>query len=278
MQGSSNPLPFRTYAIVPGTINTVYTHVTKDSCTIKPTGRARPLDHRSSSAESLVAACLKTRDESVWAEFVRRFHPLIATVVFRTARHCGELTPALHDDLIQETYLKLCSDECRLLRNFRSRHPGAIFGFLKVVTANVVIDHFKASHAAKRGGRDILASLEEEKEGSQVHVKGSLGCSSSKIEHTILVEEIDRCLRRTISPAELSRCRRIFWLYYRCGLSARAIASLPHIDLTTKGVESTIFRLSGLVRAAFEKAKCNNASIGNNPKLEQKGLSRASSL
>ena len=213
----------------------------------------------------------------MWVEFVRRFHPLIATVVLRTARTYGELAPALHDDLIQETYLKLCADDCRLLSNFRSRHPGAIFGFLKVVTANVVHDHFKASHAAKRGGHSNPASLEEE-QGSQAHVIEFPGYNSSRIEKNILVQEIDRCLRRTIPPAELSRCRRIFWLYYRCGLSARAIASLPHINLTTKGVESTIFRLSGLVRTAFEKANSGKASLRNDPKLEQKGLGRADSL
>ena len=213
----------------------------------------------------------------MWVEFVRRFHPLIATVVLRTARNYSALKPTLNDDLIQETYLKLCADDCRLLRNFRSRHAGAIFGFLKVVTANVVHDHFKASHAAKRGGHGIPASLEEG-EASQAHVKQSPGCSSSRIEQTVLVEEIDRCLKRTISPAELSRCRRIFWLYYRCGLSARAIASLPHINLTTKGVESTIFRLSSLVKTALEKANCGKASIRNDSKMEQKGLSRAGSL
>jgi RNA polymerase sigma-70 factor (ECF subfamily) len=213
----------------------------------------------------------------VWVEFVRRFHPLIATVVLRTARTYGELTPTLHDDLIQETYLKLCADDCRLLSNFRSRHAGAIFGFLKVVTANVVHDHFKASHAAKRGGYGIPASLEEE-QGSQAQVIEFPGHNSSRIEKNILEQEIDRCLKRTIPPAEFSRCRRIFWLYYRCGLSARAIASLPHINLTTKGVESTIFRLSGLVRTAFEKANSGKASLRNDSKLEQKGLTRADSL
>jgi len=40
-------------------------------------------------------------------EFVRRFHPLISTVVLRTTRNCGQLTPTLLDDLVQETYLKL---------------------------------------------------------------------------------------------------------------------------------------------------------------------------
>lgn len=202
---------------------------------------------------------------------------MIATVVLRTARAYGELTPALHDDLIQETYLKLCADDCRLLNNFRSRHPGAIFGFLKVVTANVVHDHFKASHAAKRGGYGIRASLEEE-QGSQSQVIEFPGYNSSTIETNILVQEIDCCLKRTIPPAELSRCRRIFWLYYRCGLSARAIASLPQINLTTKGVESTIFRLSGLVRTAFEKANSGKASLRNDSKPEQKGLTRADSL
>lgn len=214
----------------------------------------------------------------MWVEFVRRFHPLIATVVLRTAQSCGELTPTLHDDLIQETYLKLCANDCRLLRNFRSRHPDAIFGFLKVVTANVVYDHFKASHAAKRGGRGIPVSLEEEQEGSQSHLREFPASNSSRIEQTILVQEIDRCLKRTISPTELSRSRRIFWLYYRCGLSARAIASLPHINLTTKGVESTIFRLSGLVRTALERAHYEKASRKTDAKIAQKGLSRAGSL
>jgi RNA polymerase sigma-70 factor (ECF subfamily) len=241
------------------------------------TGRTHPLDHRSSSAESLVVACLETRDESLWVEFVRRFQPLIATVVLKTARNYGELTPTLHDDLIQETYLKLCANDCRLLKNFRSRHPGAIFGFLKVVTANVVHDHFKASHAAKRGGHGGPESLEEE-QAIQADVKEPPGFNSSRIEQTILVQEIDRCLQRTISPAELSRCRRIFWLYYRCGLSARAIASLPDINLTTKGVESAIFRLSGLVRTTFRKADCAKASLRNDSKIEQKGVSRAGSL
>jgi RNA polymerase sigma-70 factor (ECF subfamily) len=198
-------------------------------------------------------------------------------VVIRTARQWSEPTASLLDDLVQETYLKLCAEDCRLLRNFRSRHPGAIFGFLKVVTANVVHDHFKASHAAKRGGGGVPASLEEE-QASQVHVQESPGCSSSGIEQSILVQQIDSCLSRAISPAELPRCRRIFWLYYRCGLSARAIASLPHINLTTKGVESTLFRLSGLVKAAFGKPNCEKTSVPNGSKLEQKGLSRAGSL
>jgi RNA polymerase sigma-70 factor (ECF subfamily) len=214
----------------------------------------------------------------VWSEFVRRFHPLITTVVLRTARNWSEPTTTLLDDLVQETYLKLCADDCRLLRNFRSQHPCAIFGFLKVVTANVVHDHFKASHAAKRGGGSVPASLEGQ-EGNQEQVKDSApGCSSSSIDQTILLQQIDRCLRRTIAPTELTRSRRIFWLYYRCGLSARAIASLPDINLTTKGVESTLFRLNRLVRTAFGEPDCQKTPLTADSELGQKGVRRADSL
>src|SRR6266853_1017087 len=99
----------------------------------------------------LIRACSYAADTPAWEEFIRRFHPMIAGVALRTARHWGEVSPQIVDDLVQETYLKLCCDSCRLLREFESRHPDAIYGFLKVVTANVVHDHFKAVRATKRG-------------------------------------------------------------------------------------------------------------------------------
>ena len=40
----------------------------------------------------------------------------------------------------------------------------------------------------------------------------------------------------------------MFWLYYRVGLTANAIAALPSIGLSMKGVESTILRLIRLLR------------------------------
>jgi len=196
----------------------------------------------------LVAACVAAPDEVVWTEFIRRFHPLISTVVLRTARQWGEPVPSLIDDLTQETYLKLCADNCRLLRNFHSQYPRAIFGFLKVVAANVVHDHFKASRAAKRGAGGFLVNLQDQ-EGNENHLANALsGSGAAPIEMGILLDEVDRCLIEGVAPSELGHSRRIFWLYYRCGLSARAIAALPNIGLTTKGVESTILRLSRLVR------------------------------
>jgi RNA polymerase sigma-70 factor (ECF subfamily) len=213
----------------------------------------------------------------VWAEFVRRFHPVISTVALRTARNWGGPATALLDDLVQETYLKLCADDCRLLRNFRSHHPGSFFGFLKIVTANVVHDHFKASRAAKRGGGGVPESLEGQ-EGNYERGKPPAGFAGFKIEQNILLQEIDQCLKKGVAPAEVCRCRRIFWLYYRCGLSARAIASLPEIDLTTKGVESVILRLNRLVRTAIARSSEANSRADDDSHVGEKGVRRAGSL
>jgi DNA-directed RNA polymerase specialized sigma24 family protein len=76
-------------------------------------------------------------------EFIRRFQLVIAAAVLRTARQWGEPSRAQLDDLTQNTYLKLCENDSRLLRSFQPRHEDSIYGFLKVVAANVVHDHFK---------------------------------------------------------------------------------------------------------------------------------------
>src|SRR5438132_1314847 len=103
------------------------------------------------SLEELIRACAQNGDAPVWEEFVRRFHSLIAAVVVRTTQRWGSTSPALVDDLIQETYLKICADRKRLLNEFTPEHPEAFYGYLKVITANVVHDHFRGQHARKRG-------------------------------------------------------------------------------------------------------------------------------
>ena len=51
------------------------------------------------------------------------------------------------------------------------------------------------------------------------------------------------------------RNRTIFWLHYRAGLSARAIAELPGMGLTTKGVESILMRITRELRERMSATK-----------------------
>ena len=175
---------------------------------------------------------------------MHRYQRLIAGVVFRTTQKWGESSPTTLDDLIQEIYLKLCADEYRLLRAYDPKHPDAIYGYLKVITANVVHDRFKALHSEKRGGDQIVEELITLENRSGLEASGS----RHAMEREILLREIDSHLNASLSGDTADRDRTIFWLYYRQGFTTKAIASLPAIGLTMKGVESTIFRITRMVR------------------------------
>lgn len=198
----------------------------------------------------LIRACADPRNSAAWQEFIRRFHKLIAGVVMRTCARWGEYPSNAADDLIQETYLKLSADNARLLRDFQSQQPDSIYGYLKVITANVVNDHFRARNAEKRGG------------GVNPEEINSIQCASecdqagiwSAIERQVLLGEIDDCLERCTQGDKAERDRLIFRLYYRQGFSAKAIAAIPEVELkNVKGVESAILRITRLVRAEIKK-------------------------
>ena len=219
------------------------------ACSVSPVWLAHAktpthmVDYTRVSAFDLIQACVE-RQAAAWQDFIRRFNRIIAITSYRAARRWAEDSPEVVDDLTQETYLKLCADDARVLREFDSPHPDAIFAFLKVVTANVANDYFKRIHAGKRGGNQVNETLEDvERTGRAV---GPF--SPASVERAVLLKEVDACLC-AVSPAETQeRDRRIFWLYYRQGLTAKEIVELPSINLSLKGVESTLHRLTQLVR------------------------------
>lgn len=204
------------------------------------------------SLEELLRACADIGDESVWREFVRRFHPLIAGVAVKTARRWGEVSPIAIEDLVQETYLKLCSEPKRMLAEFEPRHPDAFYGYLKVVTCNLVNDHYRARHSSKRD-----ANREEMLQPSIAEIPGKGMGTKDDIEKSVLLSEIDSVLKSHKDVTDPDRDRTVFWLYYRQGMTAQAIAELPGVDLTVKGVESLIFRLTKLVRERLSEQRCS---------------------
>jgi RNA polymerase sigma-70 factor (ECF subfamily) len=203
------------------------------------------------SLEDLLTACAANGNATDWQEFVRRFHPLIAAVVLRTAQHWGGVSSTLADDLIQETYLKICADQKRLLIEFKPHHPEAFYGYLKVVTANVVHDYFRAERSQKRGSGQPEVSVDD----IEGPVRMDPASPSERIYRDILFEQVDGILCSYLVGEEQSRDRIIFWLYYRDGLTAPEIARLPSISLTVKGVESLIYRLTRVVRERITVAK-----------------------
>ena len=78
------------------------------------------------TSEKLIQTCIDAGGTDAWEEFVRRFRPVIAGTVMRSARRAGVTAPDVIDDLIQETYLKICANRCRVLREFQAQVPDAI--------------------------------------------------------------------------------------------------------------------------------------------------------
>ena len=201
-----------------------------------------PFSHLSSA--ELVRKCAGSGDTEAWAEFIRRFQPVIAAAVLRTARHFGEPPRELIDDLTQETYLKLCEDSSRMLRSFQPRHEDAMFGYLKVVAANVVYDHFKSALAGKRGASQTEAMTEV----VQIDPKTAGADGAAAIYRTLQLKQIDHILTQVTTGKDQRKKRTIFWLRHQQGLTASEIAALPSIGLSTEGVESVLLRLTTMIR------------------------------
>jgi len=194
----------------------------------------------------LARLCSDAGTIEAWNEFVRRFQRPIARVVLRTARGWGAASTAIVDDLVQDTFIRLCADDCRLLRNFVARQPDSILGYLKVIAANVTHDHFRAQASQKRGGdqRRVESDSDETEPLPATHGQ------AEAIETGLQIAEIDGVVQSFAQDALPERDRTIFWLYYRQGFTAREISDIGNLGLTVKGVESSIYRTTNMVRQA----------------------------
>jgi RNA polymerase sigma-70 factor, ECF subfamily len=213
------------------------------------------------SSTELIRACAGSKDERAWTEFIRRFHTVIAAAVLRTARRWDEPSRSQIDDLVQDTYLKLCEDDSRLLRAFHSRYEDSIYGFLKVVAANVVHDHYKSAKAIKRGANQTEAIAEP----LQIDPRTVGSDAFTRVSQRIQLDQIDKVLRLVTTGKDQKRKIMIFWLRHRQGLTASEIAAIPGIELTTEGVESVLMRLASMIRSHF---------LSTNPHRDVKVLTR----
>ena len=202
------------------------------------------MDYGARPPNDLFIACLRGGDEHAWAEFLRRFQPLVLGVVIKIANHWGENSPQIIEELLQETYLKLCADREAILGSFQPIHADSVFGYLKVFAANLARDHFKSVHAKKRGG----AVQVDSDSALAIDQCSDVGSDRHQVERAVLISEIETIFKELVVGQNAERDKQIFWLYYRSGLTANSIASISQIGLTVKGVESTLQRLTSLLR------------------------------
>ena len=205
----------------------------------------------STSNADLIADCAKSNDEDAWEEFVFRFQKPIRQSILRVVRERGQFSFEIVEDLAQETFLRLCRDKCQLLLDFAIQNPGQVEGYIRTTAINLTRDHFK-SLTTQRRGKGLVDQFPDHFEpgGSKKSHGGQ-----ETTEQEILIGEIGACLEKCLRPPDTQRDRLIFWLHYRDGWSAAAIADLPTVELAAKGVESAIGRLTRLVRQEIVKKR-----------------------
>lgn len=217
--------------------------------TVAGAGCRRPAtDLAGLTTVELLQYCLGTADETGWSEFVGRIQPLIASVVGRTLHRWTYPQPYVVDDLVQETYLRLCANHCKGLRECEFADDNALFGYLKVVASNVVQDHFRTKCSQKRGGGKAECDLDP-----FTSTIASGEDVAAKAQHAVLLDQIKQCLRQT-PDSQSSRNYQIFKLYFEAGLTAKAISRLSGICLTEKGVESAVVRMTRLLKTKLGQA------------------------
>jgi RNA polymerase sigma-70 factor (ECF subfamily) len=191
--------------------------------------------------DELIEAC-GSGDSSARSELVSRFHPAICGIIAKLVLRCGSAKMDLIQELTQDTYLRLLRDDAKILRSLRFRHERGLTCLVQSVAHSVACDYFRETSATKRGS--LIRKVElDDPNSAEVGKKGE----SEELLRRVLFSEIDRTLSEILGPSRKEE-RVIFWLYFRDGLTAKDIAMLPFTELSPKGVESLLARLTKAVR------------------------------
>ena len=137
------------------------------------------------------------------------------------------------EDLLQQTYLRLFEKDFRALRDLRLMHEHSFTAYVKSVAASVTIDHMRKEHRHFEALDDSIPNPH-----------------SDSSEHSMLLRDVEKHLEGC-AQGDARRDGRVFWLYYRNGLTSKAISAIPHLGLSQKGVESLLFRLVRCLRKAM---------------------------
>ncbi|HWZ43952.1 MAG TPA: sigma-70 family RNA polymerase sigma factor [Candidatus Saccharimonadales bacterium] len=194
------------------------------------------MDNPDFSDRELLERCLvQRRDEAAWSEFVRRFRPIIAGVIFNSLSRWRKPTRDLIDDLVHDTVMKVIARDCKALREFEFRHDNALRGFLKVVASHVVEDHRRRSREQEEEPLEAVPDLQQDED---------FGKESEK---RLLLKQMDAFLETRVPE----RDRAVFWLFRCQGLTAKQISEQQEIGLKLKEVEYVIWRLTRMLIDEF---------------------------
>ncbi len=198
----------------------------------------------------LLQRCLDSGGERSWESFIHAAQPLLVSGVVRALGGWSAAKREQIDDLVQESFVRLCANDFRALRSFRSEDANALCAYLRTVAASVATDHLRSASAQKHAAGERAVSLE-----ALTREPASSDGAIAAIERNMLLEFIERCLE-----SQTKRDRTIFWLYHRQGLTPKAIAALETFAVAQRGVETILYRITGAVRDCVQNFQSQKKS------------------
>src|SRR5437773_6337620 len=218
-------------------------------------------DCRNLGVTELVLLCARdTGNERIWAEFLRRFAPVIRFFVWRTLRNLrhGSLIPReslilgidVENDLFQDTMLRLVNRDCAVMKRFTGAPEEEFVAYLAVIAESVVRDSLRRRVAQKRPNEH----RRNHSDGLDLENSKGARLEEPVAERRLLAKEVWNISLRIIknmSGSLYARDRRIFELYFSKGLSVHSIARLKTIELSKTAVEKVLSRVKNRVRAAI---------------------------
>lgn len=191
------------------------------------------MDEASISLSELIDQCADTARRDLLDTLVGRLQPLIVGVVSCTLRRYNVCDSERVKDLTQDAFLKILRSKFNLRGRTRGRTEAEILGLIRLTTANLVLDALRASK-----------QLVPIADGLEIPQHDNLDLK-------VLVLDVDAVLKKLLTGPNAARDYQIFWFYHRDRMTAREISLLPGLNLTVKGVESVVFRLTAEVKEAF---------------------------
>lgn len=186
----------------------------------------------------LVELCLQGNQDA-WVEFLRRFHRLVAGVAAKTLP-VRMRNHEVIEDLVQETWKRICNNECRVLRELEWLHEGALRGILKITASSAAKDYVRTVKSQKR-------DIDKEEPLELVFDVPTPDDLERRIHNRVFLEKLARCIEEKIrSETHRTRDIAMFLLFFSHRVTASDLARVYELGL--KAVENTVARLARIAR------------------------------
>jgi RNA polymerase sigma factor (sigma-70 family) len=216
----------------------------------------------------VIEECAQSANNQIaWREFIRRFDRHIKLTVIRAYKYVAISTKTKKNiskeevrDLVQDVYIRLVRNNCKLLKNFRPSNNGSIYAYLTLTSASVVKDYFKKTGRLKRKGS--LLSICEELDSPQASCIMNNRLASftfNNPEEQIIAKDLLGKLEEHYSSVNSKGNNRIkemiFKLYFLKGMSIKDISRINGLNVSLNNINTIIWRM----RKEIKNFVCNGS-------------------